>query len=48
VSDLSFSGSDTATFEGDVIRRLEDQYGDDVPEIIKDWMDNHGSGLAKG
>lgn len=43
--DLVIEGEETATFEGDRIRRLEDRYPPEGAKIMLAWMGEHGARL---
>jgi hypothetical protein len=40
--DLVMSGVETAEFEGDRIKLLKDTYDDGIPELIDEWVGEHG------
>jgi hypothetical protein len=42
---ISMEGEETATFEGDRIRRLEDRFAEDTSAKILKWMGEHGAKL---
>ena len=46
--DLVIDGEETATFEGDRIRRLEDRFTAESAKATVDYMTEHGAALAGG
>ena len=40
---LEIEGEETATFEGDRIRRLEDSFGPEAPKEMLSWLSEHGA-----
>jgi hypothetical protein len=40
---LEMEGEETATFEGDRIRRLEDRFAPDAPKSMLAWLSQHGA-----
>jgi hypothetical protein len=45
--DLVISGTETATFEGDRIRLLADEFDAAANERLGKWMEAHGAALAR-
>jgi hypothetical protein len=43
--DLTISGRELLTYNGDVIQRMEDIFDDGVGEVITNWMNKHGGSL---
>lgn len=46
--DLALSGVETATFEGDRIARLRDDFAPETEKAIGEWMAAHGAKLQGG
>ena len=43
--DLTLSGTETATFEGDRIASLRDDFDADAQKAMGEWMEKHGKAL---
>lgn len=46
--DLVISGTEVATFEGDRIQALKDEFDPEAQEAMQKWMASHGSRLQAG
>jgi hypothetical protein len=46
VPDLTFDLEETARFDGDRIRRLEDRYTDEIAGVVDAYLDAHGATLG--
>lgn len=46
VPDIVLRGSETATFEGNAISRLEDSLDEGVAETLRAWIGEHGDDLG--
>ena len=44
---LEIEGEETATFDGDRIRRLEDRFEPEAPKAMLSWMSEHGARMKK-
>ena len=43
---IAIEGEETAVFEGDRMRRLEDRFGPDAGKSLMAWMQEHGAKLG--